>query len=661
MNWLALSPLQTAAVWTGLAAVALWLYLHHRRPQHRKVSTLRFWASVQPVSQPRRRKLREPWALLAQVLFLLLLVLALANPRWGAVVEGRGVVIVFDASIWSQAHPAGETSWIDRERAEALRLVDSLPASDRVLLLRAEPNAAPILPFTSDRAALRQAIESAQPSSGTADIPRALEMGRAALAGSGRGILAYVGPGMLDSEQERRLEQFRAELETPSENVVQPQFLVRLADDRPALQNRGITRLSLRRDAAQPNRWHLLTQLKNYGDARSDVVLKLSVNGQSLGQRQVALAAGELTNTEYEFLWDQGGLLQAEISPSDELDADSRAVVTLPTFRTVQVGVFANLNSSFGANLLSVLSSNPYVQTQIVPPGMNLDVPPDVAVYQGTSLPAAPAFNSIWFLGGPSSSGSRPLRITGWNLQHPVTRWVRTHDVSVRNPATLSLLPGDTVLAYAEGNPPAPLILAREQNGRRMLILGFDPHDSNFPLESAFPLLMAGGMEWMTHSVEEAADSLSTGELDLPGPVTRIVSPSGKDVVFARKGSEAHLIALETGIYRVVAPNGETKLAVNVPLLPAQRMKATPDEAAGVEREPLQPEGWNLWRWLVLLAVVALWLEWWLYYSSRERQRTAEIQITAGNDPLQQSERELDEREESELRNPNVAPRISYR
>src|SRR5450631_3859062 len=183
MNWQALSPLQIAGAWAALAGFALWLYLHHRRPQHRKVSTLRFWASVQPVSQPRRRKLREPWALLAQVLFLLLLVLALDNPRWGAVVEGRGVVIVFDASIWSQAHPAGETSWIDRERAEALRLVDSLPSRDRVLLLRAEPDAPPILPFTSDHAALRWAIENAQPSSGTADIPHALEMGRAALAG----------------------------------------------------------------------------------------------------------------------------------------------------------------------------------------------------------------------------------------------------------------------------------------------------------------------------------------------------------------------------------------------------------------------------------------------------------------------------------------------
>src|ERR1700675_4789579 len=136
MNWLALTPLEVAVVWSALAALALWLYLHHRRPQRRKVSTLRFWASVQPVAQPRRRRLREPWALLAQILFLLLLILALANPRLGVTYEGRSVVIVLDASIWSQARTAGEIPWIDRERVEALSMLESLPVGARVLLVR---------------------------------------------------------------------------------------------------------------------------------------------------------------------------------------------------------------------------------------------------------------------------------------------------------------------------------------------------------------------------------------------------------------------------------------------------------------------------------------------------------------------------------------------
>jgi len=657
MNWLALSPLEVAAVWAGLAAVALWLYLHHRRPQHRKVSTLRFWASVQPISQPRRRKLREPWAFLAQILFLLLLVLALANPRWGPAFEGRSVVIVLDASIWSQAHPAGEPAWIDRERAEAMRLLDSLPGGDRVLLLRAEADAPPILPFTTDRAAVRRAILAAQPSSVAADLPRALEMGRAALGGTRRGLLAYVGPGLVDPEQARSLDEFRAEVESPDNNGAQPQFLMRLVGDWASVQNRGITRLSLRRDAAQPDRWRLLTQLKNYSNEKADVVLSFSVNGQSLGQRKVTIPPNAVANPEDEFTWDQGGMLQAEISPPDALQADDRASVNIPTFRTVHVAVYANNASPFAADLLSVLSSNPYVQAQILPVELSANISTDVAIYQGVSMPAQPNFNSIWFLSGPAVAGSRPLRVISWNPQHPVTRWVRTHDISVRNPAALKVQPGDTVLASTEGDPPAPLILAREQDGRRILIIGFNPHDSNFPLESAFPLLMAGSVEWMTHSVDEVADSLSTGEIDIPGPATKIVAPSGKEVPFARKGADIHLLALETGTYRIVSPGGETSLAVNPPVLPAQRLELTSAEAADVEREPLPPTTWDMWRWLVLLAIVALWLEWWLYYSAREKQRAAEVREAPGDQPLSEFDRDLEEQEESGFRNPNLVGR----
>jgi hypothetical protein len=168
---------------------------------------------------------------------------------------------------------------------------------------------------------------------------------------------------------------------------------------------------------------------------------------------------------------------------------------------------------------------------------------------------------------------------------------------------------------------------------------------------------MAGGMEWMTHSVEEAADSRSTGELDLPGPATRIVAPSGKEVSFVRKGSEIHLLALETGIYRVITPNGETPVGINAPLLPTQRLEVTSTEAAAVQPESIQSEGSNLWRWLVVLGVVALWLEWWLYYKSRERQRASEIQEIPGGGPVTSVDRELEEGKESESRTPLSIPR----
>ncbi|HET6142058.1 MAG TPA: VWA domain-containing protein [Candidatus Acidoferrales bacterium] len=657
MNWLALSPAWVGSIWVALAAAALWLYLHHRRPQHRRVSTLRFWASVQPISQPRRRKLREPWALLAQILFLLFLVLALANPRWGPVSEGRSVALVIDASIWSRVHPDGERAWIDLARAEALKVLDALPSGDRVLLLRAEADAPPILPFTTDHAALRRAIQTVQPSSVAADIPRALETGRAALGGARRGLLVYVGPGLINADEEQSFDEFRAPMESPAASANAPQFLMREVGDFAAVKNRGITRLSLRRDAAQPDRWHLLTQIKNYGNEKADAVLSFSVNGQPIGQRKVTLAAHALSSAEEEFNWDRGGILQAEISPADAMQADDSASVNIPTFRTVGVAVFASGASPFASSLLGVLSSNPYVQAQIVPPDLSASVQPDVAIYQGQEMPAQPSFNSIWFLSGPSVAGSKPVRITGWNLQHPVTRWVRTRDVSVRNPAILKTQPGDTVLAYAESDPPLPLIVAREQAGRRILIVGFNPQDSNFPLESAFPLMLAGSVEWMTHSVDEVADSLSTGEVDIPGPATKIITPSGREVPFARKGATLHLLALETGTYRIVGPNSESSIAINPPALPAKRVQLTAAESAAVEREPLQPPAWDMWRWLAIGAMLALWVEWALYYMARERQRVTEFQDASVDQPKQNFEEELELGGESAGRKTNLVGR----
>jgi aerotolerance regulator-like protein len=656
MNWLALSPAEVALVWAGLAATALWLYLHHRRPKRQRVSTLRFWASVQPIAQPRRRKLREPWAYAAQALFLLLLILALANLRWGPAYEGRSVALVLDTSVWSQARPAGESAWIDRERAEASRLLDSLPYGDRVLLLRAEPDAPPLLPFTTDRSALHRAVLAAQPSSAAPDLPRALEVGHAALGNSRRGLLAYVGPGLVDEEQARNLDTFRAEVESGN-NGPQPQLLMRLVGDSASLQNRGITRLSLRRDAAQPDRWRLLTQLKNYGNQKADIVLAFSVNGQSIGQRKLTLAPESLSNAEDEFTWDKGGILQAEITPSDALAADDRAAVTIPTFRTVHVALFASATSPFASDMLGVLSSDPYVEAQVLPAGLNGNISPDIAIYQGNPS-SQPESNAILFVSGPQAAGSRPVRVTGWNPQHPVTRWVRTHDISVRNPAALKAEPGDTVLAYTEGDPPAPLILARERDGRRILIVGFNPHDSNIPQESAFPLLIAGSVEWMTHSVDEVADSLSTGEIDLPGQATKIIAPSGREVPFARQGAEVHWLASEAGMYKITGPSGETSVAVNPPALPEERVQLTAAEAADVEGEPLPPAAWDMWRWLVLAALVALWLEWWLYYTAREKQRTAEATEAPGEPPPSaELDLEQEEQEKSNFRNPNFVSR----
>jgi hypothetical protein len=313
-------------------------------------------------------------------------------------------------------------------------------------------------------------------------------------------------------------------------------------------------------------------------------------------------------------------------SSPDSLEADNRATINIPGFHPLRVAVYSS-DSQFATAIRAALDNDPFLAAEFVTKGPDPKSQPDVAIYEvdgGTAIPAAqPVFNSIYFVGGNSARGSLPARVTGWNAHHPVTRWIHTHDVSVRNPASLSVLPTDTVLASA-GTPPVPLIIAREQNGHRLILIGFNPRDTNFPQKPAFPLLIAGSMEWLTHSVDALPSSLDVGEIDLPGPVVRIFAPSGKEVPFARSGDNVHLIAKETGLYRVVMPEGEESVAVNTPLLPTHRMEATPSEAAAPEPEPLPETALDLWRWLLVLALMPLWLEWWLYYSAARKRQLAE-------------------------------------
>ena len=161
----------------------------------------------------------------------------------------------------------------------------------------------------------------------------------------------------------------------------------------------------------------------------------------------------------------------------------------------------------------------------------------------------------------------------------------------------------------------------------------------------------------MTHSVDEVANSLSTGEVDIPGPATKIIAPSGREVPFARKGANLHLLALETGTYRIVGFSGETSIAINPPALPAQRVQLTAEETAAVESEPLPPATWDMWRWLVIAAILALWLEWVLYYMARERQRIAEVQEGPADQPKKDFDGELELDEESASRKINLVGR----
>ena len=614
MNWLTLSIAEVAGFFVAAGALALWLYLRQPRSLKLRVSTLRFWATApSATSEKRKLRLREPWPFLAQLLFLLAAIAAFGDPRLGAIFhQSRSVAMVIDSSAWSQMQPSGRTPWLDEVRAQAGSVLNSLPAGDRVLLLRADADGAAIVPFSTDRAALSKAIASLQPSSAVPDVPRALSQGLASLGDSSQGLLVYVGPGIMSDRQVQELNQFRQDLQATSGGKTQ--FFVRLVEGSSRLANRGITGLALKRGEDSPDQWSLFTEMKNYDAATADVTLNLSVNGQVFRREKVSIPGNATGSVTDYFSSPNGGVLQAEITPNDALKADDRASIELPSSQPISVDVMTGRDAMIDT-MRNMLNSNPYVRSDFVVPGSNPKA--DVIIYDGDVEPGAAPGNTISFPPAPKGSTLRRVRLGNWNPSHPVTHWIQSRDVSVRIPGPLHTEPGDVVLASSAGDSPEPLIVAREKNGYRSIIVGFDPLDSNFTSEPAFPLLIAASLEWMTRPVGDKAESLAAGPIDLPLPLSTLVSPSGKNVPFAANGDGVHFFAAESGQYRMGGPGGFGSLIVNMPALPTERWAPVAQEAAAIESEPVPGETHDLWRLLLGLALIALWLEWQLFYRVR--------------------------------------------
>ena len=161
MFLLNLSLAQFLALFASVSALMVALYLLDRSRRRQKVATLRFWvAAEQPAIVKRRKRIQQPLSLLLQILSVGLLLLAIAQLRIGAKSSvPRDHVLILDASAWmgarSERSERGERrTLMDDARERALRYIRSVPAKDRVMLVRADGLTTPATPFEPNREVL---------------------------------------------------------------------------------------------------------------------------------------------------------------------------------------------------------------------------------------------------------------------------------------------------------------------------------------------------------------------------------------------------------------------------------------------------------------------------------------------------------------------------
>ena len=625
MHLLNLSLTQFLVIFGSASAVAVALYLFDRSRRRQVVSTLRFWeAAGQPAATSRRRRIQQPWSLVLQLLSMALILLALAQLRFGGnEPTPRDHVIVLDTSAWMGASANGRTL-METARERASQYLRSVPSGDRVMLVRADGLASPATKFEPDRGPVESAILASEPGSTALNLGQALDFARRIQRQEGRrpGEIAFVGAG-------RTAEREHGE--------TQPARNLRVISVPDPVENWGLRKIGARRSSSDPEIWEIYVSVRNYGKQPRDfaIALEFTAAGQgalksAVGSRRITLGPGRDFEASFEYRRREAGVLEVSLSPRDAFSADDRAALELPACPTLAVTVY----SREPGLLRPALSANPQVSAVYRNPDEYRGDEAGLVILDRFAPPRLPAADSIW-IDPPQAASPVPVRtrarratFSRWNADQAVAAGLRTNHLKLDAASIFEPAQGDEVVAEADAGP---VVVARP--GRpKTLVLGFHPGLSGMRYELATPLLFANLLRWAAPEVfrrsELTGGSVGAVRVAMERGVTpedaRVVRDDGRPLLFTMRGSTLHFFAGEPGTVRVLARDRESVFSLSLPQLwdatwtpPAGVLRGVPGPASATDSPA------DLWPWLALAGAAGLLAEWLLFGRSR-RRRAAE-------------------------------------
>jgi hypothetical protein len=599
------------------------LYLLDRAKRKKVVSTLHFWTAGASLEQRQSRKrMHEPWSLALQLLSLLLLLLAIAELHWGRRDRaGRDHVMLLDTSSWTaQRSPDG--TLLNTEERIAKRFIAGLPASDRVMLVRADGLATPLTPFTSDRGQLLNALRRSTPGFSALNIEQAFSFARHAQSWSvGQpGEIVYIGPQLIGEE------------ESPVSQV--PNLRVLAVE--PTREHCGIQRIGVTRNEEDASSWQAIVTVKNYGSRRKTVRLTTQFAGTVFAPRLARLEPGQEKGVQYDFTTTTAGQLITEIKPDDILESDHRAVLELPRAGKLKLAVFTNRLDV----LRPLLESNHRLDVRFFTPAEYKPKPAaDVMLLDQMAPEEPPKIASLW-VGPFRDHAPLPIKsvvndatVNAWHSETVLGAGLHARGVQIPVAQVFQTFDDDMpVASVAEG----PIVVARaaDESHPKLSAIGYDPVDGELKFEASTPLLFANLLRWLSPEairlldiraapVGGASVTLDPDERT-SGERVRITDHNGAPVPFTVRHQTIQLFVSTPSVVHITSGDRERLLSLTLPDIAGVEWKAPKNAASGLPSAVrLAPDAVDLWKWLAVLGGLGLLAEWILYGAGLVKRRRA--------------------------------------
>jgi hypothetical protein len=565
------------------------------------------------------QRLRRNLLLLLQLLILAALILAMARPFIPMPsIASANMVVLLDASASMQATDVEPTRF-EAAKTEAGVLIDELSGSSQMTIIEAGQTPRVLVSASSDRTALRRALDEAHPGAAAADWSAAFALAAGAAQGFQDGRIVLISDGGLPEGLPP----------VPVEIVYVP-----IGNSG---ENLAISALATRDTETGPQ---LFASVSNEGIIDRQALFILTLDGTLFDSRRITIAASETSNLTWE-LPEGTSEIMASLTDheGDFLSLDDTAWAVHEGGLTDRA-LLVTRGNLFLEQAYSLLPSIELFKAQ--PGGEPLQDPAeafDLYVFDGVALPE-PLPDGDMLIIDPQPAGEliddmgQLINVTGEFsntvsvrlADSPLLQFVDWSNVHVRK-AKGVVAPWAQPLIAAEGGP---LILMGERDGRRIAIITFDLHESDLPLQIAFPILLANITHWLNPGrVFEVPTGLQPGIPIAISPgvsavTVSVLRPNGE--IWTTEADQEQIFFAETshlGFYRVSLrdQSGERSagsFAVNL-FDPAEAsITPAPDIRIGqttIETASQEDIGQReLWPWLLATAFVVLLAEWWIHH-----------------------------------------------
>lgn len=489
-----------------LAPQALWLLLllplvvalHFLRARRRRyeVAGLFLWRRAQR-TVARRRRFSPTWLLVAQLLFVGLAAVAMAQPVRSDQ-QPRELVLIVDASA-SMAADSQSGGRLTEAKAVARSLLDGYST---VALIRAGLEPRLLAPLDSEPAERLAALGALTAADASADLLRAVDLGRSLLPSA---------PIHVITDHERGLG--AAEVHVVGEPV----------------GNVGISAFDLGVGQA-------FVALVASGARPEQVEVGLWQQGRELARGSVLIPRGGSGSITFP-LSDVSGVVEARLvpPPGDALALDDVAYAGSSTLQVVS-------NDSYPP-LIRALGAVPHAALALAPDAAYR--PADLRVLQRASPAGLPPGNYLLF--PPPAAEPEYQLVRAWERTDPLLRFVDLRDTVVGLDAAHEPWPEeDGWRVLARSGSLRPLLRVRSDADGTILQSAFHLSQSDLVLRPAFPALIANLLSQLDTTVR-----LRLGET-LPGGAEPALAPG----VYL----DGQLQESETGSATVVAGGGELTL-----------------------------------------------------------------------------------------------------